>query len=63
VTQPATYTVKSGDTLSAIASRFNTTWQNLYNMNKATINNDAAAHNIYSQQYNYIWPGEKLVVP
>lgn len=44
------YTVKSGDTLSAIAARFGTTWQNLQAMNGLA---DA----------NRIYPGQVLRVP
>lgn len=62
-TAPKTYTVQTGDSLSSIASKFGTTWQTLYANNKNTINNAAAAHNIYTAQYNSIWPGERLVVP
>jgi len=45
-----TYTVRSGDTLSGIASKHGTTWQKLYALNKATIGSDASL----------IKPGQKL---
>ena len=32
-----TYTVKKGDTLSSIASKYNTTWQKIYEKNKSAI--------------------------
>lgn len=35
-----TYTVRSGDTLSGIASRFGLSWQDLYALNKGTIGSD-----------------------
>ncbi len=35
-----TYMVKSGDTLSSIAKKYNTTWQKIYNDNKEVIGND-----------------------
>ena len=35
-----TYIVKSGDTLSRIASKYNTTWQKIYEKNKSVIGND-----------------------
>jgi nucleoid-associated protein YgaU len=49
---PATYTVKSGDTLSAIASRFHISggWSNLYNLNRHVIGGNP----------NLIHPGQKL---
>ena len=34
------YTVKSGDTLSSIARKYNTTWQAIYEKNKSIIGND-----------------------
>lgn len=63
VSQPTTYSVVSGDTLSGIASRFGTTWQNLYDMNRNIIDNAAHQHGFYSNEYNWIFPGEQLVVP
>lgn len=47
-----TYTVKSGDTLSSIASKYNTTWQNIYNDNKNVIGNNP----------NLIYPSQKLII-
>ena len=38
---PDTYTVVSGDNLSSIAKKFNTTWQKLYKLNKEMIDRDA----------------------
>lgn len=46
------YTVKSGDTLSSIAKRYNTSWQKIYNDNKNTIGNNP----------NLIFPGQKLLI-
>lgn len=34
------YTVKSGDTLSGIANKYNTTWQKIYEDNKSVIGDD-----------------------
>ena len=50
-----TYTVKAGDTLSAIASRFKVKggWQALYQHNKKTVGSNP----------NLIRPGERLVIP
>lgn len=46
----ATYTVKKGDTLGGIASKYGTTWQKL-----------AADNNI--RNANLIYPGQKITVP
>jgi len=46
------YTVKSGDTLSAIASRYHMSWQTLYNMNKSAVGSNP----------NLIHPGLRLKV-
>jgi nucleoid-associated protein YgaU len=46
------YTVRSGDTLSNIAERHGTTWQRLYERNKAVIGGDP----------NLIVPGQRLEV-
>lgn len=37
IVTPDIHTVVKGDTLDNIAKRYNTTWQNLYNLNKQTI--------------------------
>lgn len=62
---PSTYTVKSGDNLSAIAARHHTTWQILYNMNKSTIDSWSAKyhHPIPGGPWNNIFPNEPLLVP
>ena len=44
------YTVKSGDTLSGIASRFGTTWQKLAKYNRLA-------------DPNYLYPGQRLRIP
>lgn len=46
------YTVKKGDTLSAIAKRYNTTWKKIYNKNK----------NIIGSNPNLIKPGQVLEI-
>jgi len=46
----ASYIVKSGDTLSAIAKRLGLNWRDLYNLNKKTIGGNP----------NLIRPGQKL---
>ena len=47
-----TYTVKSGDNLSKIASKYGTTWQKIYDANKDIISNP-----------NMIYPGWVLKIP
>lgn len=47
------YTVKSGDNLSSIASKYGTTWQELYNANKQAIGNNP----------NLIYAGTNLTIP
>ena len=46
------YTVRSGDTLSGIAERHGTTWQQLYAQNKAVIGGDP----------DLIVPGQQLAL-
>ena len=46
------YTVKKSDTLSAIAQKYGTTWQKIYNDNKSIIGNNP----------NLIKPGQRLVI-
>ncbi|NNL48237.1 MAG: LysM peptidoglycan-binding domain-containing protein, partial [Acidimicrobiia bacterium] len=48
-----TYTVASGDSLSAIAARYGISWQELYEANRALIGGDP----------NLIQPGQVLVIP
>lgn len=57
------YTVVAGDSLWAIAQKFNTTAESLYEANKAVIE-AAAVHNGYldSRGGALIWPGEVLEV-
>lgn len=47
-----TYTVKSGDTLSGIANKYGTTWQNIYNNNRDIIGSNP----------NLIKPGQVLKI-
>lgn len=51
-TTSKTYTVKSGDTLSGIASKYGTTWQKIYNDNKSVIGSNP----------NLIKPGQVLKI-
>ena len=51
---PTTYTVKSGDCLSAIAKKLGLNgWNSLYSSNKKLIGTNP----------NRIYPGQKLVIP
>jgi LysM repeat protein len=47
------YTVKSGDTLSGIASRYGISWQDLYNANKSVIGSSPSNLSV----------GQRLVIP
>lgn len=59
------YTVVSGDTLSAIATRYKTTWPTIYSHNITEINLIAGLmHEIIpGGPWNNIRPGEVLIVP
>lgn len=58
------YTVRSGDTLSAIAKKHcggTANWTKLYDANAATIEETAKAHGKSSSDHgHWIWPGEVL---
>lgn len=64
---PATmsYTIKSGDTLSGIASRYGSTWPTLYQLNKNSIDSTSAAHRnpIPGGPWNNIFPGQQIQIP
>lgn len=49
----STYTIQRGDTLSGIAKKYGTTWQDLYNANKSVIGNNP----------NLIYSGTVLTLP
>jgi LysM repeat protein len=51
--QTVTYVVQPGDTLASIGRQFCTTWQEIYNLNRATIGPNP----------NAVWPGMVLQVP
>lgn len=56
------YTVRGGDTLSSIAGRFGTTWQQLYSQNQQTIQSTAQQRGVQSNFQNFIYPGENLKI-
>lgn len=61
------YTVKSNDTLWAIATRFygnGTQYMKIYNANSSVIESTAKAHGFSSsQQGHWIWAGTQLTIP
>ena len=61
------YTIKSGDTLWAIAKRFygnGSEWGKIYNANKSTIEAEAKKHGkASSSNGHWIYPGCKLTIP
>lgn len=61
------YTVRSGDTLWAIAKKYlgaGNKYKEIYNANVDTIESTARAHGKRSSgNGHYIWPGEVLVIP
>ena len=61
------YTVVSGDTLSGIAYRHGTTWQNLYAHDKGVIDSTAIAHGMQPAPLDgyahWIFPGERIQLP
>lgn len=62
---PKTYTVKSGDTLSAIAQRYTgnaNRWQELYRANASVIDSTARARGKAAGGH-WIFPGTVLVIP
>ena len=48
-----TYTVRSGDTLSGIGSKYGVSWKKIYDANKSVIGNNP----------NRIYPGQTLTIP
>lgn len=61
------YTIKGGDTLWAIATRYygsGTQYMKIYNANKSTIESAAKAHGFSSSQNgHWIWAGTTLTIP
>ena len=64
----STYTVVKGDTLGKIATKFGTTWQAIYELNKGTVYEHYDAYGrlywkITFNNPNYILPGWELDLP
>ena len=60
------YTVVPGDTLWGIAARSygsGADWPRIFSANRDVITTTAAQHGKYSNPQNWIFPGEKLVIP
>ncbi|HEX5548483.1 MAG TPA: LysM peptidoglycan-binding domain-containing protein [Ktedonobacterales bacterium] len=63
-TATKTYTVRSGDTLNLIASRYHVDEPALYSINAGTIEATAKAHGFGSSDHgHWIFPGEVLKIP
>lgn len=60
--ESVTYTVQRGDNLSGIARKYGTTWQDIYNKNKALIDGDAQRHGVRANYYNFIYTGQVLKI-
>lgn len=59
-----TYSVKSGDTLNAIAAKFGKTWAQVFYPNQSTLDAVAKQHGFSSSNNGWwIFPGEQLVIP
>ena len=56
------HTVKSGENLTSIAKKYGTNWKKIYNDNKSLIDKEAKSHGIKDKFYNYIYPGQKLII-
>lgn len=55
------YTVKSGDTLSSVAAKYNTSYQKIYQDNKATIDNENKKRKVSTSKM-WIYPNQVLVI-
>ena len=55
------YVVKKNDTLSSIASKYNTTYKKLYELNKVLIDNENNKRGISTNKM-WIYPGQKILL-
>lgn len=61
---PVKYTVKHGDTLSAIAKKYGTTWQQLWTYNTTAGNRPAdTIKTLKSRGPNLLYAGETILIP
>lgn len=56
------YIVKSNDSLKEIAKKYNISWTKLYNMNKSVIDDEAVKHGRFTNSFNYLYEGTKLII-
>lgn len=56
------YIVKSNDNLKEIAKKYNISWTKLYNMNKNVIDDEAVKHGRFTNSFNYLYEGTKLII-
>ena len=56
------YIVKSNDSLKEIAKKYNISWTKLYNMNKSIIDDEAVKHGRFTNSFNYLYEGTKLII-
>lgn len=60
----ATYRVAGGDTLIGIAQKYGTSWQDIYNANRGTIDSDPRVGRLPSRSPGWwIFPGQDLRIP
>lgn len=64
VSAPMSYTVKHGDTLSSIASRYGTTWQALWTYNTTSGNRPASTiATLKKRGPSLLYAGETILIP
>lgn len=56
------YIVKNKDNLKEIAKKYNISWTKLYNLNKKIIDEKAVEHGRYTNSFNYLYEGTKLII-
>lgn len=56
------YIVKSNDNIKDIANKYNISWTKLYNMNKTVIDKEAVEHGRFTNSFNYLYEGTKLII-
>jgi hypothetical protein len=56
------YIVKNNDNIRDIAKKYNMSWTKLYNKNKNIIDEKAVEHGRFTNSYNYLYEGTKLII-